>query len=176
MINILKSLIVSELRVIIKKKGSEMALLDRVLNYFSPKKAKSASRSQISTDEADLKDSKIERAKVAAIAAALHHHNEQECQSAPTPANSGFLGLATLVAAVHHHNRSKNVDKAKVAAIAAALHHHESSDERKKVAAIAAALHHHELESSSAPANNGLLGLATLVAAVHHHNNKKVGI
>lgn len=59
---------------------------------------------------------------------------------------------------------------AKVAAIAAALHHHalENDDVRARVAAIAVALHHHELENSQQ--NNGLAGLASLVAAIHHHN------
>jgi len=59
---------------------------------------------------------------------------------------------------------------ARVAAIAAALHHHslENDDVRARVAAIAVALHHHELENSGQ--NNGLAGLASLVAAIHHHN------
>lgn len=153
-----------------------MALLDRVMNYFGSKKGRSITTSQIPTDDNSVKDLN-KGAKVAAIAAALHHYElEQSTAVVPTPANSGFLGLATLVAAVHHHNRTKKVDRAKVAAIAAALHHHnEESDDKRKIAAIAAALHHHEQESR-APVNNGLLGLATLVAAVHHHNNKKVGI
>ncbi|MDD4855112.1 MAG: hypothetical protein PHQ22_08815 [Sulfuricurvum sp.] len=63
-----------------------------------------------------------------------------------------------------------NHEGAKVAAITAALHHHslESNDVKAKVAAIAVALHHHELENSGK--NNGLAGLASLVAAIHHHN------
>lgn len=62
----------------------------------------------------------------------------------------------------------------KVAAIAAALHHHslEDGDVRAKVAAIAVALHHHKIEASSQ--NNGLAGLASLVAAIHHHNKKQI--
>lgn len=68
---------------------------------------------------------------------------------------------------------SRNDEGAKVAAIAAALHHHslEHDDVRARVAAIAVALHHHELENSGQ--NNGLAGLASLVAAIHHHNKKK---
>jgi len=68
---------------------------------------------------------------------------------------------------------SLNHAGAKVAAIAAALHHHalENNDVRARVAAIAVALHHHELENSQQ--NNGLAGLASLVAAIHHHNKKK---
>lgn len=42
------------------------------------------------------------RARVAAIAAALHHH-EQENSSQ----NRGLAGLASLVAAIHHHNKNK---------------------------------------------------------------------
>ncbi|MFH0709320.1 MAG: hypothetical protein V2A75_03845 [Pseudomonadota bacterium] len=63
-----------------------------------------------------------------------------------------------------------NNEGARVAAIAAALHHHslENDDVRARVAAIAVALHHHELENSGQ--NNGLAGLASLVAAIHHHN------
>ncbi|MCX6061271.1 MAG: hypothetical protein NT103_03350 [Campylobacterales bacterium] len=68
---------------------------------------------------------------------------------------------------------SPNHEGAKVAAIAAVLHHHslENNDVRARVAAIAVALHHHELENSQQ--NNGLAGLASLVAAIHHHNKKK---
>ena len=68
---------------------------------------------------------------------------------------------------------SSDNDGARVAAIAAALHHHslEDGDVRARVAAIAVALHHHELENSAQ--NNGLAGLASLVAAIHHHNKKK---
>jgi hypothetical protein len=67
----------------------------------------------------------------------------------------------------------RNDEGAKVAAITAALHHHtlENDDVRARVAAIAVALHHHELENSGQ--NNGLAGLASLVAAIHHHNKKK---
>ncbi|HEX5623341.1 MAG TPA: hypothetical protein VFX57_02755 [Sulfuricurvum sp.] len=39
------------------------------------------------------------RAKVAAIAAALHHHEMETAAQ-----NNGSLGLAALVAAIHHHN------------------------------------------------------------------------
>lgn len=65
-------------------------------------------------------------------------------------------------------------DGAKAAAIAVALHHHsiENSDVRAKVAAIAVALHHHECETAGQ--NNGLAGLASLVAAIHHHNKKQI--
>jgi hypothetical protein len=66
----------------------------------------------------------------------------------------------------------RNHEGAKVAAIAVALHHHslENDDVRARVAAIAVALHHHERENSVQ--NNGLAGLASLVAAIHHHNRR----
>jgi len=64
------------------------------------------------------------------------------------------------------------VQGAKVAAIAAALHQHdlENNDVRSKVAAISAALHHHQTQNSQ---NYGMLGIATLVAAIHHSNKIK---
>lgn len=67
---------------------------------------------------------------------------------------------------------SFNHEAAKVAAIATALHHHslEHNDIRARVAAMAVALHHHELENRQQ--NNGLAGLASLVAAIHHHNKQ----
>lgn len=82
------------------------------------------------------------------------------------PESQNFAGE---VAVVPSNDRTQS---AKVAAIAAALHHHdlENSDARAKVAAIAAALHHHEMENSQ---NNGLLGIAAVVAAIHHRNNMK---
>jgi len=74
---------------------------------------------------------------------------------------------------VSENTSSFNHEGARVAAIAAALHHHslENDDVRARVAAIAVALHHHERENSGQ--NNGLAGLASLVAAIHHHNKKK---
>lgn len=41
------------------------------------------------------------RAKVAAIAAAIHHHELENSQ------NGGLLGVAAVVAAIHHHNNLK---------------------------------------------------------------------
>jgi len=41
------------------------------------------------------------RAKVAAIAAALHHHEIESNQ------NGGMLGIAAVIAAIHHHNNLK---------------------------------------------------------------------
>lgn len=42
------------------------------------------------------------RAKVAAIAVALHHHEQEHL-----PQNNALAGLASLVAAIHHHNKKK---------------------------------------------------------------------
>jgi hypothetical protein len=42
------------------------------------------------------------RARVAAIAVALHHHELENSVQ-----NYGLAGLASLVAAIHHHNRKK---------------------------------------------------------------------
>lgn len=41
------------------------------------------------------------RAKVAAIAAALHHHELETSQP------SGIAGIAALIAAMHHHSKTK---------------------------------------------------------------------
>lgn len=48
----------------------------------------------------DLENNDV-RAKVAAIAAALHHHEMENSQ------NGGMLGIAALVAAIHHRNNIK---------------------------------------------------------------------
>jgi hypothetical protein len=87
-------------------------------------------------------------------------------QSKNVPESQNFAGNVTVIPS------NDRTQSAKVAAIAAALYHHdlENSDERAKVAAIAAALHHHEMENSQ---NNGLLGIAVVVAAIHHRNNIK---
>ena len=88
-------------------------------------------------------------------------------QSKNAPESQNFAGEAA------EESAPDRVQRAKVAAIAAALHHHdlETNDVRAKVAAIAAALHHHDLENNVQ--NQGMVGIATLVAAIHHHNNQK---
>jgi len=48
----------------------------------------------------DLENSDV-KAKVAAIAAALHHHEIENTQ------NGGLLGIAALAAVIHHHNNLK---------------------------------------------------------------------
>jgi hypothetical protein len=55
--------------------------------------------------------------------------------------------IAAIAAALHHHTQEKNDVKAKVAAIAAAIHHHELEKTQNGgligVAAVVAAIHHH---------------------------------
>ena len=97
-----------------------MELLNKVMKYFPMFQSKNAPESQSFAGEIDLDSSNThdERAKVAAIAAALHHHDLEN-----------------------------NDIKAKVAAIAAALHHHEVENSQNGgllgIAALAAVLHHH---------------------------------
>lgn len=97
-----------------------MALLNKVMKYLTMFQSKNTPKSQnfvgdASYDNAqgakvaaiaaalhhhDLENSDS-RAKVAAIAAALHHHELENSQ------NGGLLGIAALVAAIHHRNHNK---------------------------------------------------------------------
>lgn len=96
-----------------------MELLTKVMKYFSMFQSKNVPESQgFATAASDIPLSeRQEGAKIAAIAAALHHHAQ-----------------------------AKNDVRAKVAAIAAAIHHHEQQaqdDGLLGVAAVVAAIHHH---------------------------------
>lgn len=97
-----------------------MALLNKVMKYLTMFQSKNAPESQNFASDAshdrahgakvaaiaaalhhhDLENNDV-RAKVAAIAAALHHHETQNSQ------NGGMLGIAALVAAIHHRNKLK---------------------------------------------------------------------
>lgn len=101
-----------------------MELLNKVMKYFSMFQSKNAPESRNFADEVavassfdhaqgakvaaiaaalhhhDLENSDI-RAKVAAIAAALHHHEMENTH------NGGMFGIAAVVAAIHHHNNLK---------------------------------------------------------------------
>ncbi|MBV5321261.1 MAG: hypothetical protein JZU62_06215 [Sulfuricurvum sp.] len=97
-----------------------MALLNKVMKYLTMFQSKNAPESQnfagdASHDRAqgakvaaiaaalhhhDLENNDV-RAKVAAIAVALHHHEIENSQ------NGGMLGIAALVAAIHHRNKLK---------------------------------------------------------------------
>lgn len=107
-----------------------MELLTKVMKYLNVFQAKNLSELQVcagnnSHTRCDsLPDERSEGAKVAAIAAALHHHahvgddvrakvaaiavalHHHEMETAAQ--NNGSLGLAALVAAIHHH---KNIKK-----------------------------------------------------------------
>ncbi len=98
-----------------------MGLLNSVMNYFI--RPKNLSQLQVCVSELPDVSSEHDGAKVAAIAAALHHHSlenddvrarvaaiavalhhhelENSCQ------NNTLAGLASLVAAIHHHNKKK---------------------------------------------------------------------
>ena len=81
-----------------------MALLNTVMKYLTMFQSKNAPESQNFAGEAaeESAPDRVQRAKVAAIAAALHHHDlENNVQ------NQGMVGIATLVAAIHHHNNQK---------------------------------------------------------------------
>ncbi len=97
-----------------------MALLNQVMKYLTMFQSKNAPESQNFASDAsydraqgakvaaiaaalhhhDLENNDV-RAKVAAIAVALHHHETQNSQ------NGGMLGIAALVAAIHHRNNTK---------------------------------------------------------------------
>lgn len=101
-----------------------MALLKTVMNYLTKFQSKNAPESQNFAGETvcaaipervdgakvaaiaaalhhhDLENNDV-RAKVAAIAAALHHHELENSQ------NGGIVGIAALIAAIHHHNTKK---------------------------------------------------------------------
>lgn len=95
-----------------------MELLTKVMKYFSMFQSKNVPESNgIAVDGSLNEHHKVAaiaaalhhhaqenndvRAKVAAIAAAIHHHELENTQS------GGFLGVAAVVAAIHHHNNLK---------------------------------------------------------------------
>jgi len=101
-----------------------MELLNKVMKYLTLFQSKNGPKSQSFAGEAvvaassdrmqgakvaaiaaalhhhDLENSDV-RAKVAAIAAALHHHEIENSH------NGGLLGIAALAAVIHHHNNLK---------------------------------------------------------------------
>lgn len=97
-----------------------MELLNKVMKYFTMFQSKNAPESQnfagvgsfdrvqgakvaaiaVALHHHDLENSDV-RVKVAAITAALHHHEMKNSQ------NGGLLGIAALVAAIHHRNNIK---------------------------------------------------------------------
>lgn len=106
-----------------------MELLTKVMKYLNVFQDKNLSELQVcagtnlNTGCDSLPDDRSNGAKVAAIAAALHHHetvendvrarvaaiavalHHHELQTAAQ--NNGALGLAALVAAIHHHKNTK---------------------------------------------------------------------
>lgn len=97
-----------------------MELLNKVMKYLTLFQSKNAPESQNFAGEVvvAVSDDRTQGAKVAAIAAALHHHDLENSDA-----------------------------RAKVAAIAAALHHHEIENSQNGglfgIAALAAVIHHH---------------------------------
>ena len=107
----------------------DVELLSKVMKYLNLFQDKNLSELQVyagknlNTKCDSLPDDRSRGAKVAAIAAALHHHetvendvrarvaaiavalHHHELQSAPR--NNGSWGLAALVAAIHHHKNTK---------------------------------------------------------------------
>lgn len=121
-----------------------MELLRKVMKYLF--QSNNAPRSRESLAEIILPEAKklseSERekgAKVAAIAAVLHHQISSDSKAK----------VAAIAAALHHHQNANNDVRAKVAAIAAAIHHSEleasqGSNSVMGVAAVVAAIHHHK--------------------------------
>jgi Na+-transporting methylmalonyl-CoA/oxaloacetate decarboxylase gamma subunit len=80
-----------------------MKFLNKVMTYFGMVQSKNFQESQNFAGEVSVALSldRTQGAKVAAIAAALHHHEMENSQ------NGGSLGIAALVAVIHHHNNLK---------------------------------------------------------------------
>lgn len=71
-----------------------------------------------------------------------------ECDLAPDDRSNGAK-VAAIAAALHHHENVENDVRARVAAIAVALHHHELQAASHNngswgLAALVAAIHHHK--------------------------------
>jgi Na+-transporting methylmalonyl-CoA/oxaloacetate decarboxylase gamma subunit len=77
-----------------------MKFLKQVMRYFGMAQSENAPESRNFAGET-LSDDRLQGAKEAAIAAALHHHEMQNSH------NGGMLGIAALVAAIHHRNKIK---------------------------------------------------------------------
>lgn len=96
-----------------------MALLNTVMKYLTMFQSKNAPESQNFASEAAVVslDERAERAKVAAIAAALHHHDLEN--------NDPRAKVAAIAAALHHHEleNSQNGGLLGIAAVVAAIHH-----------------------------------------------------
>ncbi|MDD2368734.1 MAG: hypothetical protein PHQ90_05475 [Sulfuricurvum sp.] len=101
-----------------------MGLLNKVMKYFSvfqsnntPESRNFASEGAVMASETSSLD-RIEGAKIAAIAAALHHHDQEN--------NDVRAKVAAIAAAIHHHEieSSQNGGLLGVAAVIAAIHHH----------------------------------------------------
>ena len=98
-----------------------MGLLNSVMKYF--RKPKEFSPLQVCMNESSDSFSGNNGAKVAAIAAALHHHTLENSDVRARVAaiaaalhhhelensvqNNGLAGIASLVAAIHHHNKKQ---------------------------------------------------------------------
>jgi len=97
-----------------------MALLKKVMKYLTMFQSKNAPESQNFAGEIAVASSsdRVQGAKVAAIAAALHHHEQES--------NDVRAKVAAIAAALHHHEleNSQNGGLLGIAALAAVIHHH----------------------------------------------------
>ena len=99
-----------------------MELLNKVMKYFSMFQSKNVPESNGAAGTDALLNERQEGAKVAAIAAALHHHAQENGDVRAKVAaiaaalhhheleskqNGGLLGIAALIATIHHHNNLK---------------------------------------------------------------------
>lgn len=93
--------------------GNDVGLLSKVINLFTKIEPKPLAELDLSPANRD------EKRKVAAIAAALHHHSTQE--------GDVRAKVAAIAAALHHHeleNSVQNKGLATIASLVAAIHHH----------------------------------------------------
>ncbi|ADR34270.1 hypothetical protein Sulku_1609 [Sulfuricurvum kujiense DSM 16994] len=97
-----------------------MELLNKVMKYLTMFQSKNAPESQNFAGEIAVASSsdRVQGAKVAAIAAALHHHEQES--------NDVRAKVAAIAAALHHHEleNSQNGGLLGIAALAAVIHHH----------------------------------------------------
>lgn len=105
-----------------------MELLTKVMKYLNVFQDKNLSELQVcegtnpNTGCDTLPDDRSNGAKVAAIAAALHHHETVE--------NDVRARVAAIAVALHHHElqtASRNNGSWGLAALVAAIHHHKNT-------------------------------------------------
>lgn len=104
-----------------------MALLSKVMKYlFRSEKPGNAHADSVTVSESDISSALSQepadiKAKVAAMAAALHHFTHEETDTRAK--------VAAIAAAIHHHESAAGMrvhSSAGLAAVVAAVHHHKN--------------------------------------------------